>query len=125
MAALIVRGIIMQENIEPSESRSSGKVTSPVNAVADSAAESPAKRGIVLRASAGALLFLIRVYQVVLSPFLGGHCRYEPTCSVYAIEAVKEHGPWRGGWLAIRRLLRCHPFVKGGYDPVPPRTPQK
>lgn len=126
MAALIVRGIIMQENIEPSESRSSGKVTSPVNAVTDSAAESPVKRGIVYRASAGALLFLIRVYQVVLSPFLGGHCRYEPTCSVYAIEAVKEHGPWRGGWLAIRRLMRCHPFVKGGYDPVPPpRTPQK
>lgn len=71
------------------------------------------------------LLLLIRIYQVTLSPFLGGHCRYEPTCSQYAVEAINEHGPWRGGALAFKRLLRCHPFVKGGYDPVPPRHSHK
>ncbi len=68
------------------------------------------------------LLLLIRLYQITLAPFLGGHCRYEPTCSHYAIEAIQEHGPWRGALLALKRLLRCHPFVKGGYDPVPPRA---
>lgn len=62
---------------------------------------------------------LIRIYQVTLSPFMGGQCRYEPTCSRYAIEAYERFGPLKGSWLTVRRLLRCHPFVKGGYDPVP------
>ena len=64
-------------------------------------------------------LAVIRLYQVMLSPFLGGHCRYQPTCSNYGVEAIKTYGPWRGGWMTILRIARCHPFVKGGYDPVP------
>ena len=63
----------------------------------------------------------IRAYQVALSPWLGGHCRFEPSCSVYARESLAEHGSARGAWLAVRRLLRCHPLSRGGYDPVPPR----
>ncbi len=65
-------------------------------------------------------LFLIRVYQVTLSWWLGGHCRYYPSCSHYGLDAYREHGVARGTWLTVTRLLRCHPFAKGGYDPVPP-----
>ncbi len=72
------------------------------------------------RIFASLFLMLIRLYQVTLSPFLGGHCRYQPTCSNYGLEAIKTYGPWRGGWMARWRIARCHPFVKGGYDPVPP-----
>ncbi len=61
----------------------------------------------------------VRAYQVVLSPVLGGACRYYPSCSAYAIEALERHGAWRGGWLALRRIGRCHPFRPGGFDPVP------
>lgn len=64
----------------------------------------------------------IRLYQIVLSPWLGSHCRYSPTCSAYAIEAIREHGTIRGTWMGLARILRCHPFHAGGYDPVPPRT---
>jgi putative membrane protein insertion efficiency factor len=62
---------------------------------------------------------LIEGYRLLLSPLLGGFCRFEPSCSLYAIEALKRHGARRGAWLAGRRLLRCHPFRPGGYDPVP------
>jgi uncharacterized protein len=65
------------------------------------------------------LIFLVRVYQAVGGPFLGGQCRFVPTCSEYAIEALAKRGALRGSWLAIRRLARCHPFGGGGYDPVP------
>ncbi|NLX54291.1 MAG: membrane protein insertion efficiency factor YidD [Planctomycetaceae bacterium] len=65
----------------------------------------------------GLLIALVRAYQVTLSPLLGGGCRFQPTCSVYFIEAVRKHGPWRGSWCGVRRLLRCHPFHPGGYDP--------
>lgn len=66
--------------------------------------------------------FLIRTYQVTLSPrFSHGSCRYVPTCSQYALEAVEIHGVFKGSLLAIRRILRCNPFFKGGYDPVPPK----
>lgn len=65
------------------------------------------------------LVLLVRLYQVTLSPFLGGQCRYHPTCSHYAVQALKEHGPVRGLLLALRRIARCHPFARGGYDPVP------
>ena len=62
----------------------------------------------------------IRLYQVTLRPFLGGQCRYHPTCSDYGLDAYRQHGPIRGTLLTAKRILRCHPFVKGGYDPVPP-----
>lgn len=62
---------------------------------------------------------LIRGYQLAISPYLGSNCRYHPTCSAYAIEAVRVHGGLMGGWLALRRLLRCHPLGGHGYDPVP------
>jgi len=62
---------------------------------------------------------LIRAYQLLVSPWLGPRCRFYPSCSQYALEAVAQHGSLRGSWLAIRRLSRCHPFHSGGYDPVP------
>ena len=65
------------------------------------------------------LLGLIRVYQLTLSPWLGTQCRYEPTCSKYAAEALECHGVIRGVWLAAKRLGRCHPWGRSGYDPVP------
>ena len=63
---------------------------------------------------------LIRLYQWTLSPFVGGQCRYYPSCSHYALEAYRQYGAWRGTRLTVSRLLRCQPFCKGGYDPVPP-----
>lgn len=65
------------------------------------------------------LIGCVRVYQAVGSPFLGGHCRFHPTCSHYAIEAFETHGSLKGCWLTFRRLLRCHPFANAGIDPVP------
>ena len=64
-------------------------------------------------------LALIRFYQLVFSPHLPRSCRYAPSCSAYAYEAICKHGPFRGVFMAVRRLLRCHPFNPGGYDPVP------
>ena len=66
------------------------------------------------------LLTMIRFYQREVSPCCPARCRFRPTCSAYAYEAVNKYGVWKGGWLALRRLLRCHPFYKGNfYDPVP------
>jgi len=65
------------------------------------------------------LAALIRGYQAAISPLLPPSCRFHPSCSQYALEAVTRHGALRGGWLAARRLARCHPFHPGGYDPVP------
>lgn len=65
------------------------------------------------------LILLIRIYQYTLSPYLGRACRYTPTCSVYSVEAIKKHGPFKGGWLAIKRILSCNPWGGSGYDPVP------
>lgn len=64
-------------------------------------------------------LLLIRLYQITLSPLLGRGCRYYPTCSAYASEAIERYGFLKGAWLGARRLLRCHPFHEGGIDPVP------
>jgi len=64
-------------------------------------------------------LGLIRAYRYFLSPWIGGQCRFDPTCSVYASQAIELYGAWRGGWMAVKRLLRCHPFCPGGEDPVP------
>jgi len=66
-----------------------------------------------------ALIALVRAYQYALSPWWGQHCRFTPTCSQYAVEALDRHGALGGSWLAARRLLRCHPWSAGGYDPVP------
>lgn len=65
------------------------------------------------------LMALVRVYQLFISPLLPPSCRYMPSCSAYALEALERHGAVRGGWLAVRRIARCHPFRPGGYDPVP------
>ena len=70
-------------------------------------------------AAARVVLLLIEGYRLALSPLLGGFCRFEPSCSRYATEAVTRHGAWRGCGLAARRILRCHPFRPGGFDPVP------
>lgn len=64
-------------------------------------------------------LGLIWVYRNLISPLTPPSCRYQPTCSAYAAQAVQKHGPWRGGWLALRRIGRCHPWGGHGYDPVP------
>ncbi|MGH0029164.1 MAG: membrane protein insertion efficiency factor YidD [Myxococcota bacterium] len=80
--------------------------------LAPTAAPTP---GAVSRAALGA----IRLYQLLISPMLGPACRYEPSCSYFAAEAISRHGLLRGGWLALRRLGRCHPLGGHGYDPVP------
>ena len=65
------------------------------------------------------LIALIRVYQYTLSPYIGHSCRYTPTCSVYSVEAIKKYGPFKGGWLAAKRVASCNPWGGSGYDPVP------
>lgn len=66
------------------------------------------------------LLWLIQGYRVLISPLFPPTCRFHPTCSQYALEAIERFGVWRGSWMALTRILRCHPFHPGGYDPVPP-----
>ncbi len=69
------------------------------------------------------LLTLVWLYRYTISPFLGNNCRFQPTCSEYAIEALREHGAFRGTWLAANRIARCHPWGGSGYDPVPGEKP--
>jgi putative membrane protein insertion efficiency factor len=68
------------------------------------------------------LLWIIRGYQLAISPMLGPRCRFHPSCSCYAHTAIERFGVWRGLWLGVCRLLRCHPFCEGGYDPVPDKS---
>lgn len=78
--------------------------------------------GVAARPAApmtGVLRALVRGYQIALSPLLPAACRFHPTCSDYALEALERHGPVRGTWLATRRIARCHPWCPGGHDPVP------
>ncbi|MHA1540682.1 MAG: membrane protein insertion efficiency factor YidD [Alphaproteobacteria bacterium] len=65
------------------------------------------------------IIKFIRLYQILLSPILGRSCRFNPSCSAYTIEAIEKHGVINGGWLAIKRISKCHPYGKSGYDPVP------
>ena len=65
------------------------------------------------------LIGLVRIYKYLVSPYLGNRCRFEPSCSEYAVEALTRHGALGGLWLALRRVLRCHPWHQGGFDPVP------
>lgn len=71
------------------------------------------------RLIANILILSIRFYQLAISPMLPPSCRFVPTCSQYAIEALRKHGPLKGSWLTLRRILRCHPWGGSGYDPVP------
>jgi hypothetical protein len=71
------------------------------------------------------LMVPIAGYRRFVSPLLGPHCRFAPSCSAYALEAIRKHGALRGTWLALRRLARCHPFNPGGFDPVPPPVRHK
>ncbi len=65
------------------------------------------------------LLWLVKIYRYALSPLLGNNCRYYPSCSCYTEEAIEKYGAWRGLWMGLKRLSRCHPWHPGGYDPVP------
>jgi putative membrane protein insertion efficiency factor len=80
--------------------------------------------GAVMRVLNATLRGVIRLYQLLLSPILPPRCRYLPSCSDYALEALERHGALRGLWLTLRRLSRCHPWGGSGYDPVPPAGPR-
>jgi uncharacterized protein len=67
----------------------------------------------------------VRAYRLIFSPWVGHNCRYHPTCSAYALQALEKHGALRGSWLALRRILRCHPWGGSGVDEVPDRSPRK
>jgi putative membrane protein insertion efficiency factor len=77
---------------------------------------------LLSRAASAAMIGLVRVYQIGISPWLGHSCRFQPSCSVYAIDAITRFGPLKGGLLATWRVLRCNPFGGSGYDPVPPSS---
>jgi putative membrane protein insertion efficiency factor len=87
----------------------------------DAMGDAPAPRGLVWWKAVLAFPFIlvIRFYQLVISPWLGPKCRFTPTCSQYALEAFKKYGPFKGFWLALKRISRCHPLGGSGYDPVP------
>jgi putative membrane protein insertion efficiency factor len=81
--------------------------------------EKSTERGAIAQSVLWLLRVIVRAYQYFLSPLLGPRCRYLPSCSSYALEALDVHGPWRGSWYALRRIARCHPWGGTGYDPVP------
>ena len=79
------------------------------------------KNSMRARVVAAPFIGLIRLYRLAISPWLGGNCRFQPSCSAYAIEALERHGVLCGSWLTLRRIARCHPWAIAGHDPVPPR----
>jgi len=93
-----------------------------MNESSSHAAGSADRRSLLSRLGALPFIVLIRAYQLTLSPFIGGHCRFQPTCSHYALEAYRTANPLYATWLTLRRLLRCHPFGGSGWDPPPPPT---
>jgi len=76
------------------------------------------RRSPVSRLAAAAIGVVVWSYRYTLGPFMGGQCRYQPTCSQYMLDAVAKHGPWRGGWRGFKRICRCHPWGGGGHDPA-------
>jgi len=99
-----------------------------MNSMPHSASYARVRSASALRATARltpgvrAALVAVRAYQLALAPFAGGACRFHPTCSAYALEALTEHGVWRGGKLALARVAKCHPLGPSGVDAVPPRS---
>lgn|GEM_PF-273138 len=93
-------------------------MSEPGNAARDGGVTSGLLRALA-RVLTWPLIALVKVYQFTLSPILGRQCRFHPTCSWYALEALRRYGAFGGAWMAARRLARCHPFSAGGYDPVP------
>ena len=103
------------DSLQLSEKAKSARLESAAT-IAESTFVATPKQSGVARAL---LLFGVSFYRVFLSHFFGGSCKFYPSCSVYAQEAIAKHGARRGSWLALKRLLRCRPFIKGGFDPVP------
>lgn len=95
--------------------------------VADASCRTLAKSAAETASQLGAqgMLGLIRAYKLAVSPYLRKNCRFYPSCSDYAAQAIAAHGPAKGSWLAARRICRCHPFSEGGVDPVPPAAPRR
>lgn len=106
---------------DPDLWRTSGPASRDAEVDAELVAEERSGRSLVFRLSVLPFVALIRAYQITLRPFLGGQCRFFPTCSDYGLEAYREHGVWRGTWLTVGRIWRCRPFGGRGYDPVPVR----
>ncbi len=79
-------------------------------------------KSTIVTAARKVLVGLVQVYRLVISPLFPPSCRYYPTCSAYALGAIRVHGPIRGGWLALKRIGKCHPWGPGGHDPVPPAS---
>lgn len=74
---------------------------------------------MILKLIGQIFILMIRLYQSLISPFFPPSCRFVPTCSAYGVDAIRKHGPFKGGWLTIKRISKCHPWGKSGYDPVP------
>ena len=111
-----------QDSLASNPTREAGSASDPPDTVSGEMPSADSRwrrcgRWLIETAPAAALVFAVRGYQVLLGPFLGGHCRFQPTCSHYFIGAVRKYGPWRGAWKGTLRVFRCHPFRPGGYDP--------
>ncbi len=122
----------LNKTINPMSRTDNGQATQECNAAEDTASRSRQSGAAGSRwigvgifrwvRPANWLIGLVSVYKCAISPWLPPACRFEPSCSMYAMEALRVHGLWRGSWLAVRRLLRCNPFCDGGFDPVPPKN---